>query len=148
MLHKTALFSEGLVICIQDRSCYHSNQKSSQTVRLTCQSGASKETKPQSTKCRRFLPPGREISGQKGEDQRCHQIDTTSYWVTLAWCSHLAVNPSVTPGQPGATDIRGFGAVSASILVKGIICVFASETQIHSVDVYQAITKVYQLHKK
>lgn len=94
------------------------------------------------------LPPGREISGHKGEEQRCHQIDTTSYWVTLAWCSHLAVKPSVTSGHTGTTDIRGFKAESAYILVKGIICIFASETQIHSVDIYQAIIKMYQLHKK
>lgn len=108
MLDKTALFSKGLIICIQDHSCYRSNQKSPQTVKPTCHSRASQRTKLHSTSAMDPLPQGREVSGQRGEDQSCHHISTTSYWVTQPWCSHLAVKPSVTPVQTSTADTKGF----------------------------------------
>lgn len=87
------------------------------------------------------LPPGGEVSGQRGEDQRCHHINTTSCWGTQAWCSHLAVKPCVTPVQTGTAGTRGFKSVSTYILVEGIICIFASQRQIRSMDIIQQLPR-------
>lgn len=76
MLHKTALFSKRLIICIQDHSCYHSNQKSPQTVKLTCQSRASQRTELQSTKGRRHPLLPSQAGEYQGNEERTKGITT------------------------------------------------------------------------
>ena len=48
---------------------------------------------------------------------------------------------TVTPVQTGTADIRGFKSLSTYVLVEGIVCIFASQRQIHSMDIIQQLPR-------